>query len=697
LLTVDLASDRIVQIGIGTEALLQLPRTLLDKRLIDVLGVSSATVGSSVFSGESVYISSVVPELTAHPDIDVTAHRSDVLLVMEIERALAARPSAAHMLGRVRSIATALREVPDLLHICRSAAREIRGLTGFARVMIYRFLEDGSGCVIAEDKHAELPTFQNHHYPASDIPKQARELYVRNIVRVIPDVNYTPVPLVPRMCPATGGPLDMSDCILRSVSPIHIQYLKDMNVRASMSISIVRDNSLWGLVACHHTTPKLVSYEIREACKHVAQILSQQIAAYEETEMLQQEHTLTAARLKLVAELRHAERAIFEALRERISELLELFPSDGLALYARGAIATAGRSPDNDQIRELANWLLRANGPEPYSTDRLSESFAPSQAYRTNASGLLGLVVSVSEPLVLLWFRAERAEIVNWAGNPHKPVEPGLGSGLLTPRASFELWSETVHGRSCPWTKAEIEAAQRFQRQLVEISQHRRAEQLNGMLQQKIGEADRLIAQKDLLMREMHHRVQNSLQLVSAMLRLQQREFSDPTVQARFEETQRRILAMAAVHRHLWRSDEIGIVRFDIYLQEIRENLVEAWGRQWDEHIQLQSTSILMPTDRAVALALIVTELLTNAVKYAYGGEPGPIEILLSEEAERGIQVVVADHGRGIEQTERPEGFGARLTGLLVSQLAGTIEFHNNFPGTKVALSVPHTMQGPAA
>jgi light-regulated signal transduction histidine kinase (bacteriophytochrome) len=141
--------------------------------------------------------------------------------------------------------------------------------------MIYRFLEDGTGCVIAEDKDAELPTFLNHHYPASDIPKQARELYVRNVVRVIPDVNYTPVPLVPQICPVTSGPLDMSDCILRSVSPIHIQYLKNMNVTASMSVSIVRDGALWGLVACHHTSSKLVSYEVRKVCKHVAQILSQ--------------------------------------------------------------------------------------------------------------------------------------------------------------------------------------------------------------------------------------------------------------------------------------------------------------------------------------------------------------------------------------------------------------------------------------
>jgi two-component system, chemotaxis family, sensor kinase Cph1 len=695
LLVVDPASDRIVQVGSGTETALYRSWPLLDRQLTDVLGITAEVVGHAVLSSEPVYISSLIPNRETHASIDVTAHRSGRLIIVEIEPACTARPSGAHMLGRVRSISATLQAAPDLLQTCRCAARELRDLTGFARVMIYRFLEDGSGCVMAEDKDAELSTFLNHHYPASDIPKQARELYLRNVVRVIPDVNYTPVSIAPQICLSTGRPLDMSDCILRSVSPIHIQYLKNMNVRASMSVSIVRDDALWGLVACHHTSPKLVSYEIREVCKHVAQILSQQIASREETEMLRQEHLLTAARLELIAELRHAEEPIGEALRARALKLLELLPSDGLAVYAHGAITTAGHCPDCDQLRELSSWLLRANTRAPYATDRLSESFAPAEAYRTHASGLLGIAISVGAPLVLLWFRAERAEIVNWAGNPHKPVETGPRPGVLTPRASFDLWRETVRGHSRPWTKAEIEAAQRFQNQLVEVSQHRRVELLNSMLQQKIGEADRLIVQKDLLMREMHHRVQNSLQLVSAMLRLQLREFSDPVVQARLEETQQRILAMAAVHRHLWQSTEIGIVRFDVYLKEIRDSLVKSWGAGWDEHVQLQCTSVLMPTDKAIVLGLIITELLTNAVKYAYGGEPGPIQILFSEGPERGIQVVIADYGIGIEETRRPDGFGSRLTGLLVSQLGGAIELQNNFPGTKVVLSVPPAPQAP--
>jgi two-component system, chemotaxis family, sensor kinase Cph1 len=301
---------------VGAARLIPLSSPPLGQRLTDVMGVPAGFVGSAAYSREPVYISPFIPELVARTDIDVTAHRSDGLIIIEIERTLAARTSAAHMIRRVRSISAALQAGQDLLHICRSATRELCGLTGFARVMIYRFLEDGTGSVIAEDKDSGLPTFLNHHYPASDIPKQARELYVRNVVRVIPDVHYTPVPLVPQICPATSSPLDMSDCILRSVSPIHVQYLKNMNVSASMSVSIVRDGALWGLVACHFTSLKPVSYEVREVCKHVAQILSQQIAAREEAETFHQVRTLTAAREQLVTEIDHAEGAIDEALME---------------------------------------------------------------------------------------------------------------------------------------------------------------------------------------------------------------------------------------------------------------------------------------------------------------------------------------------------------------------------------------------
>ncbi len=692
LLVVDPASEEVLQAAGDTESIVGRALPLLGRRVDDALGVTLKGLIRAAdieLRAAPVYVGSVRPP-SIRDEVDVVAHRQDGVVVLELERAPAARLSAAHLLGEMQAIGAALEAAPDLPRTCQAAARELRRLTGFDRVMIYRFLEDGSGCVLAEDRAAELPPLLNHHYPASDIPKQARELYLRNVIRVIPDVNYMPLPLAPPVCPATGRSLDMSDCALRSVSPVHVQYLKNMGVGASMSVSIVRDGVLWGLVACHHRTPMPVPYELRQACKRVGQILSQQIAAREEAEVHAQARRLADARDELLVTLARAEGPIESALAGHASELLAIVPADGVAICHRGQIAGAGHRPSDDEVRVLVDWLLRDSGaPDPFATDRLSEYHGPASAYRNLASGLLATTMSREEPLVVLWFRAERAQVIEWAGNPHKPAEPGSAPGTLTPRASFELWREVVHGRSRLWTVAERDAARRFRDAASELGRQRRLQELNRQLRQTLADKEALIAQKDLLMREVHHRVQNSLQLVNAMLRLQEGEATDPAVAMRFAEARRRILAVSATHRRLWRSDQIQSIRFDIYLRELRDDLVEEWGLGWDEHFRIRAEPVLVPTDAAVSLALVVTELVTNAVKHAYRGAPGPIDVIVSGGPSTGIRIVVADQGGGMERAERPGGFGSRLTQLLIAQVKGEMAFQDNRPGTKVVLTAP--------
>lgn len=692
LLVVDPASEEVLQAAGDVGGILGHAQPPLGRRIGEILSLSLEDLVPAAgieLRAEPVYVVSVRPP-SARDEVDVVGHRRDGVVVLELERAPAARLSAAHLLGEMQAIGTALEAAPDLPRTCQAAARELRRLTGFDRVMIYRFLEDGSGCVLAEDRAAELPPFLNHHYPASDIPRQARELYLRNVIRVIPDVNYTPSPLEPPVCPELGRPLDMSDCALRSVSPIHVQYLKNMGVGASMSISVVRDGVLWGLVACHHRTAKPVPYELRQACKRVGQILSQQIASREAAEAHDQARRLADARDELLVTLARAKGPIEGTLAGHAKGLLAIVPSDGVAVCRSGQVAGAGHRPSDDEVRELTDWLLRDGGaPDPFATDRLSECHAPASAYRALASGLLATAVSREEPLVVLWFRAERVQAIEWAGNPHKPAEPGSSPGTLTPRASFELWREAVHGRSRPWTVAEVDAARRLRDAASELGRQRRLEQLNTRLLQALADKEALIAQKDLLMREVHHRVQNSLQLVNAMLRLQEGESTDPTVAARFAEARRRILAVSATHRRLWRSDQIQSVRFDTYLRELRDDLVEEWGRAWDGHLRIRAEPMLVPTDAAVSLALVITELLTNAVKHAYRGEPGPIDVIVAGGPHGSIRIVVADQGSGMERSERPGGFGSRLMRLLIAQVKGEMDFQDNRPGTKVVLTAP--------
>ncbi len=638
---------------------------------------------------EPLYLGSFPAPTDPTRQLDLTAHRRDGVLILEIEPSTPDPATAAQMLAGVRRISAELDAAPDLSRLLQYASREFRRLTGFDRVMIYRFLDNGTGSVVAEAKSDTLDPFLNHHFPASDIPKQARALYLQNLIRVIPDVDYRPAPVTPSVNPASGKPLDMSDCSLRSVSPIHVQYLKNMGVAASMSVSLVVDGVLWGLIACHHSSPKLVPYELRESCKHVGQILSQQIKAREDAELHRQTARLSAARDAFLEGLTRAT-SIEQGLLSASAELKKLVPCDGVAVLFRSRVSLAGHTPSETQTRALADWLLRSAPADTFVTHSLVQHHSAVEAFATEASGLLATVVSPEEPIVLLWFRAEHLETINWAGNPHKPAEPGEGMNQLSPRASFETWKETVRHHSRVWSLAETEAVRRLRRAVLELRQQTTLRELNTQLRRTLADQDVLLAQKDLLMREVNHRVQNSLQLVNSMLQLQARQSPDAEVKAQFEEATRRIMAVSTVHQRLWRSDHIESIDFGSYLEELREGLLEAWGEAWAEHIKVHAGSVLVATDRAVVLALVVTELLTNAVKYAYEGSPGPIDVIVREDGQGSLRVTVQDHGVGMLRDTTPKsGLGSRLIRSLIGQLGGELEIKGQSPGTAITLAVP--------
>jgi light-regulated signal transduction histidine kinase (bacteriophytochrome) len=391
---------------------------------------------------EPRFLGSFRPPGASSVPLDLTAHVSDELLLLEIEASEPQRQSAAEALGEVRRCVAELDAAPDLNRLVHVAAREARGLTGFHRVMIYRFLEDGAGSVVAEAKINALTSWLNHHYPESDIPKQARALYLRNAIRVIPDAGYTPAPLCPAANPRTGRPVDMSNCALRSVSPIHLQYLKNMGVAASMSVSIIVDGALWGLISFHHQAPKLVPYVTRELCKHLGQILSQQIKGREDAEHHHESLRLSATREKLLDRVLKGP-SLDQALADHIKEVQRAVPADGAAVVVGTQVVRTGHAPGEEQVSDLATWLLASCSPPVYATNRLPGEHSPAESYAADASGLLASVVWRDPHILLLWFRAELVQTINWAGNPHKPLEAS-SAGQLTPRRSFGIWKETA-------------------------------------------------------------------------------------------------------------------------------------------------------------------------------------------------------------------------------------------------------------
>jgi two-component system, chemotaxis family, sensor kinase Cph1 len=647
--------------------------------LRDLLGETAAAAARSVIeTGEPAVLDRMAPPFASEM-FDARIHLAGRRLIVELE---AAPPPTPWLLPQLEVAAAAFERTATLQQLFDRAAVEFRRFSGFDRVMIYRFLDDDAGVVVGEDLAPGQRPFLNHHFPASDIPKQARALYVRNLVRVIPDVSYMPAPVVPAWTEAE--PLDMSDAFLRSVSPVHLQYLKNMGVAASASFSIVKDGVLWGLVACHHDTPRNIPGNLRIACRALAGGLARQIKAREETDAYRERVRLRSFEDDIVA-LLSREGSLDTAISNHLGEFMRMLDADGVAVLRGAELVMGGRCLPAAAVRKLALWAVDKASAAVFSTERLGEAYQSAEALQPVAAGLLAMTLAPSEPWVILWLRAERVEVVNWAGNPHKNVEAGP-AGMLNPRASFEAWSETVRGRSRRWTIPQVEAAERLRTAVISVWQNRRIRDLNRQLLKTLDEKELLIKQKEFLMGEVNHRVQNSLQLVSSFLALQARSSDDPALRTAIDEARRRLSAVSLVHRRLYRSDQLEVIDAARYIDELLADLILSIGEEWRPLIALDLHPVMVPTDRAVSIGLVLTELVINANKYAYGGGAGPLWITLSEDRDR-FRLVVADEGIG-RATGR-KGFGSRMMDALVGQLSGAITFEDAKPGTRAILSAP--------
>lgn len=615
---------------------------------------------------------------------DISAHRSAQRLFVELEPAEALRHKVGVTLGKIEQAAAHFEKASTLEELCRLAAEEFRVLTGYDRVMIYRFLDDDSGSVLGEALAPGMRPFLNHRFPASDIPKQARALYLRNMIRVIPDIGYSPAPI--RYADGVSGPLDLSDAALRSVSPIHLQYLANMGVTASASASIVRDGVLWGLVACHNATPRTIGFSARAACRAVAGALGRQLRARDDIDAFRERVRLRSFQDDLVS-LLSREGSLEEAISNHVEEIRRAFGGDGVVVLRGDDLLSNGRCPPDGAVRALARWALKRGAEQVFATERLAQPYPTAATFENVGAGLLAMTLSISEPWIVMWFRAEEVEVVEWAGNPHKADDPADPDAILTPRSSFESWRETFRGRSRRWTPAEIEAAGRLRSAVIEVQQARGLMELNRRMVATIAEKDLAIQQKQFLIGEVNHRVQNSLQLVSSFLALQGRASNQPGLAEALDEARRRLSAVALVHRRLYRSDQVESIDLARYVDELVVDIVSSLGDGWSDQVTLDLAPVLLPTDRAVSVGLILTELMINATKYAYGGGPGPVAVTLAEDR-ASFRVIVADRGVGAPATPR-RGFGSRMMEALVRQIGGEMTRADNGPGLRVVLSAP--------
>jgi PAS domain S-box-containing protein len=374
----------------------------------------------------------------------------------------------------ITNFVSTLNRIGTEQRLCEVLAEQIAGLTGFDRVLVYSFDEAGHGTVLAEQNNGILPSYLGLRFPASDIPPQARALYVQNTVRIIPSATYTPSPII-----AADGPvrdLDLSLSVLRSVSPTHLEYMRNMGTDSSMSVSILRDGKLWGLISAHNGSSKLVPYLVRSACDMLSRIAGTQLAAYQ-----------TASRYAQIVHFHSVHRRLLTsvainddlgaALSQQMAELMSVAKSDGVAMLIDGQYHSGGSVPPQEFVYNLVEWLDRTIvDEEVFSTVHLGELYPAAEPFVATASGVLAVRVGTRRSYII-WFRSQMIGTVRWAGEPVKQVDP---TGVLHPRNSFEVWREQLGGQSARWEEMEIESVRDFRTALLTISLRRAEEEVEA-------------------------------------------------------------------------------------------------------------------------------------------------------------------------------------------------------------------------
>lgn len=405
---------------------------------------------------------------------DVSAHRLPGHLLLEFEPAGLSDSLEAPIYTVARDLLPALQAADGVHRLCERTAREMKQLTGFGRCLVYRFDADGHGEVLAEQADAGYQSYAGHRFPASDIPAQARDLYRVNHLRVIPTAHYDPVPLLA----ASGAPdpagVDLSFATLRSVSPVHLEYMRNMGTAASMSVSIVVRGQLWGLVSCHDHAPRHLDFRTRVACEHLGRLLSLQIQAQEDNADVGQRLAMHQRVLRLVALMAESDGTL-QRLTDPALALPELTGSTGAAVVLNDRCWTVGTTPPPGAVVDLAHWVV-GRGEDLFATDRLAEVRPGSEALLPDCAGVLALSISQVHRHVVLWFRPEQVKTIQWAGDPRKTLP---SAGRIHPRQSFESWTERVRGRSAPWLPAQQAAVLELRQALLALVL-RRAEEMAG-------------------------------------------------------------------------------------------------------------------------------------------------------------------------------------------------------------------------
>ncbi|XDA99008.1 HWE histidine kinase domain-containing protein [Sulfitobacter sp. LCG007] len=604
---------------------------------------------------------------------DVSTHQSDMSFIFEFE--LKATDPVQKELELVAPMLKRVSRHDDLVAASKEAAAQLRALTGFDRVMVYQFAPEGDGTVIAEAKDPQdTETYLGLHFPASDIPRQARALYKRSLLRLISDVDAEVIPIIPEASPE-GNPLDLSLAVTRAVSPIHLEYLRNLKIRASMSVSIVIRGELWGLFACHHREPLYIDYERRTAVELLGQFFAYEIERQESRAV--SDATGRAQRLhnRLMMQMT-ARESLVDAFPGIAREIATVISHDGIALYSDGEYVTSGNAPDEKEFEAIARFLNTAAASRVYATDNLVTRL-PSIAHMVDrCAGILAIPVSRTPRDYLVLFRAGHVHQVKWAGNPHKPVESGQFGTRLTPRKSFEVWKEDIGHRSQQWSPTSLRAAEAMRVTLLEVVL-KLSDEVNA-------ERKKAHDQQELLIAELNHRVRNMLGLIRSLVGQSRR--SAETIEEFTNAVDGRIHALAQAHDQLTRTEWTPVAMHKLLSVELGAYLTEDSDR-----IRITGTPVMLAPEAFSTMALVFHELVTNSVKYGALSTPsGGVTVDVQRQNDGLTRVTWTEAGGPAVKAPDRRGFGTTIIEKSIPfELKGQARVDFNVSGLHAEFQVP--------
>ncbi|MBV9827528.1 MAG: GAF domain-containing protein [Alphaproteobacteria bacterium] len=614
-----------------------------------------------------------LPLLANTPDrlFDCAIHMSGSHIVIEAEpSAPGDHPDAA---SQMRSAMARLDAAPDLRSYFRVGARQVRRLTGFDRVMVYRFDRDGSGEVVAEAARSGIGSFLGLHYPASDIPQQARELYLRTPFRVIADIGAPPVPIIPPR-DENGASLDLSLSVLRSVSPIHIEYLKNMGVGASLSISIIVDGKLWGLFACHHYSPNCPPFSSRTLAELFGQMFALKLESRSRREAATYETAARGANDRLLAAVASNVGLLDDP--DWVGDTLRsIIPCNGVAIWMDGKVARGGLAPPAEDVPQIVRRLNAMASGRIFATDQLARFVPGAEKFAAVAAGLLAIPISRSPRDYVLLFRQEKIRTVTWAGDPGKPATYGPNGARLTPRESFAEWGQEVRGRCEPFSDAEVRVAETLRASLIEV--------VLRLSDAAEAERRRAAERQELLIAELNHRVRNILALIRGLVRQTRGPRKSSTDY--IELLEGRIEALARAHDQITQ-DNWGPAR----LRPMIETEAAAYLAGNAGRVRIDGEPILLEPAAYSTMALVVHELMTNSAKYGALSDSGGVRVSWSLDGIGSLVIDWVERGGPAVKPPTRQGFGTTIIERSIPyDLGGTAELHYRTTGLEARFVIP--------